>query len=43
MSAIKAWLENLSGEMGHMGEINDEVIARGEEIAMSGGGIDLND
>jgi hypothetical protein len=43
MSAIKAWLEELSCEMGQEGEITDEVIARGEEIIATGGGFDLDD
>ena len=43
MSEIKAWLENLSDRMGHDGEINEEVMTRGEEIMSSGGGFDLED
>ena len=43
MSAIKAWLEDLSDRMGHDGAITEEVMTRGEEIMASGGGFDLED
>ncbi len=36
MSFTKAWLEELSVLMGHGGEINDTVMARGDEILSSG-------